>query len=110
MAIVAGKTPLSTQSPRPRDDLLPIRGYAPDAAVADCPMTRRAVLLILLALALSWLGYQTWSPHWLEQWTDRAAIRQCKRVGEGENLDLAQLHARRARCQAMEAAYSRKWD
>ena len=73
-------------------------------------MTRRAGLLILLALALGWLAYQTWSPQWLEQWTDRAAIRQCKRMSESEHLDLAQLHARRARCKAMEAAYSKKWD
>jgi hypothetical protein len=73
-------------------------------------MTRRAVLLIFLALALGWLGYQTWSPQWLEQWTDRAAIRQCKQIGENEHLDLDQLHARRARCKAMEGAYDEKWD
>jgi hypothetical protein len=73
-------------------------------------MTRRAGLMILLALALGWLAYRTWSPQWLEQWTERAAISDCGHISESEHLDLAQIAERRARCRAMQAEYDRKWN
>ena len=72
-------------------------------------MTRRVGLLVLLALATGWLAYQTWSPQWQEQMAERAAIRRCKDIKASEHLDLAQIRERHARCDAMQAAYDRKW-
>lgn len=72
-------------------------------------MTRRLTLLVFLALAAGWLAYQTWSPQWQEQMADRAAIRQCNDIKVSDQLDLSQIRERRARCDAMQAAYDRKW-
>lgn len=72
-------------------------------------MTRRTGLLVLLALAAGWLGYQTWSPQWRERLADGAAIRRCKDIRPEEHLDLAGLRARHARCSAMEAEFKKKW-
>jgi hypothetical protein len=72
-------------------------------------MTRRLVLLVFLALAAGWLAYQTWSPQWQEQMTERAAIRRCKSIKVSEHLDLTQIQERHALCDAMQAAYDRKW-
>ena len=73
-------------------------------------MTLRLGLLILLALTVAWLAYQTWSPQWQEQMADRAAIRHCNQdIKASDHLDLAQIAERHARCDAMQAAYRRKW-
>jgi len=72
-------------------------------------MTRRLVLLVFLALAAGWLAYQTWSPQWQEQMAERSAIRRCNAIKVSEHLDLSQIQERHARCDAMQAAYDRKW-
>lgn len=72
-------------------------------------MTRRLYLLVFLALTAGWLAYQTWSPQWQQQVADRAAIRQCRDITASDHLDLTQMRERRARCDAMQAAYERKW-
>jgi len=72
-------------------------------------MTRRAFLLALLALALGGLAYLTWQPKWQEQAIERAAIAQCRYMKQSEQLDLAAIRERRARCDAMEAAFRKKW-
>lgn len=72
-------------------------------------MTRRLTLLVLLALAAGWLAYQTWSPQWQDQMAERAAIRRCNDIKVSEHLDLTQIRERHARCDAMQAAYDRKW-
>ena len=72
-------------------------------------MNRRTGLLVLLTLALAWLAYETWSPRWQERLADRAAVRRCKDIGRSEHLSVTALHQRHARCEAMEAAYQRKW-
>ena len=73
------------------------------------PMTRRAFLLALLALALGGLAYLTWQPKWQEQAIERAAIARCRYMKQSEQLDLAAIRERRARCDAMEAAFRKKW-
>lgn len=72
-------------------------------------MNRRTGLLILLALAFVWLAYETWSPRWQERLADRAAVNRCKDIRRSEHLDVTALEQRHARCDAMEAAYRRKW-
>jgi hypothetical protein len=72
-------------------------------------MTRRAGLLMLLAVSLGWLAYQTWPPQWQERIADRAAITRCKKIQQSEHLDVAAIRARLARCEAMEAAFQKKW-
>ena len=72
-------------------------------------MTPRTGLLVVLAVAAGWLAYQTWSPHWQEQMADRAVIRQCSAIKVSDHLDVAQIRERHARCDAMQAAYERKW-
>ena len=72
-------------------------------------MTRRAALLLLLAVSLGWLAYQTWPPQWQERLADRAAITRCKDIRKSEHLDVAAIRARHARCAAMEAAFQKKW-
>jgi len=72
-------------------------------------MNRRTGLLVLLTLAVAWLAYETWSPRWQERLADRAAVRRCKDIGRSEHLSVPALHQRHARCDAMEAAYQKKW-
>lgn len=72
-------------------------------------MTQRAGLLLLLALTLGLLAYVTWQPRWQEQIADRAAILKCRNIQRSENLDRRALRARHARCEAMEAAFQKKW-
>ena len=72
-------------------------------------MTQRTLLLALLALALGCLAYLTWQPQWQEQAIERAAIARCKHMKPSEQLDVAAIRARRARCDAMEAAFRKKW-
>lgn len=72
-------------------------------------MNRRTGLLVLLALVVAWLAYETWSPRWQERLADRAAVRRCKDIRQGEQLSVPALHQRHARCEAMEAAYRKKW-
>jgi hypothetical protein len=72
-------------------------------------MTERTFLLALLALALGCLAYLTWQPKWQEQAIERAAIARCKHIEPSEQLDVAAIRARLARCDAMEAAFRKKW-
>jgi hypothetical protein len=72
-------------------------------------MTRRTGLLVLLLLAVAWLAYQTWPPHWQARAAERAAIDRCKDIKHGEHLSLAEIEQRNQRCRAMEAAFRAKW-
>lgn len=72
-------------------------------------MTRRTFLLTLLLLATGWLAYLTWPAQWQQRAADRAAIARCKNITKSDNLDLAAMRARHARCDAMEAAFRKKW-
>jgi hypothetical protein len=72
-------------------------------------MTRRAGLLILLALALAWLAYLTWPPQWRQQAAERAAIAQCRDINPSQDLELKAIQERLAHCDAMEAAFRKKW-
>lgn len=72
-------------------------------------MTRTTGLLVLLLLAVGWLAYRTWPPHWQARAADQAAINRCKDIKRGENLSVAEIEQRHQRCKAMEAAFREKW-
>jgi hypothetical protein len=73
-------------------------------------MNQRAGLLLLLALALGLLAYVTWHPRWQEQLAERAALLECRKIKPSENLNRRELRVRHARCDAMEAAFRKKWE
>lgn len=108
LAVARRMTPDPSPAPKSGKNLLAAPSHLP------CPwhtaaMTRRAALLLLLAVSLGWLAYQTWPPQWQERLADRAAITRCKDIRKSEHLDVAAIRARHARCAAMEAAFQKKW-
>jgi hypothetical protein len=72
-------------------------------------MTRTTFLLVVLALAVAWLGYLTRPPFWQSRVAAEAAIAKCKDIKQSDQLDVEAIRARLARCEAMEAELRKRW-